>query len=335
MDQEASAKREFYDILDEELDEEIAQLTANKTRVTKLFDIPSKPKSDDLPGPQALRPISALGLIRHSRLTRAKYEAAMNTFFERLGVRVLPSFEDIEYAKQFCYPENVKVTPQKAYISLEDLAAHTTMRILEGNQENINYGLKEFTTTRDIIYVEMSMMIYMKDEGESLMGVYISPIKLEYKGNNQEGNNVAFKQTILWESANFEIEQSGRPHQLEFTRLSKDYVVDIIREVEVNTQKLSNDIHCFKFEDKMSMDVSYSFIMADSITDLLADDVVFSYGSMNELQSLLFLEGLTRERLEYTDPVVLASRQRAKRKKAESAEKYDYDDDDQEVYCFV
>lgn len=290
-----------------DLDNEIAQITSVKTNNTKLYNIPPRSEiTKKRPGLQIMSRIRALGLIRHARLTQENYTKLTETFSRSFGMEIFPKFEEVECVMRTCYPMNALVTNEKYYVALEDLAAHTSLRILEGHRDNIQPILNRFCTTFDTSYTEISMMIHIKDEDSSLMGVYLCPMKLVYKGNSK--GEIAEHPVTLWESDCPNVENSGRPHLLEFATLSKDYVQWTKEDVEKEAQQLSKESHCFQYEDKTMVRVSYSFEFSDTFEELMTDNVTFSTGEMSETERRVYLEGFSRERLEYTDPVVLECR---------------------------
>lgn len=290
-----------------DLDNEIAQITSVKTNNTKLYNIPPRSEiTKKRPGLQMMSRIRALGLIRHARLTQEMYIKLTQIFATNLGLEVFPKFEEVECVMKTCYPMNALVTNDKYYVALEDLAAHTTLRILEGHRDKIQPILNKFCTTLDTSYNEISMIVHMKDEESSLMGVYVCPMKLVYKGNSK--GETAEQPVVLWESDCPKVEHSGRPHLLEFATPSKDYVQETMEDVEKETQQLSKESHCFQYEDKSMVRVSYSFEFSDTFRKIMADNATFSTGEMSEVERRAYLEGFSRERLEYTDPVVLECR---------------------------
>lgn len=177
---------------------------------------------------------TALALLVDADLTKYQYET-LKAVLQKEGYNILPPYMYVLDEKKKCYPENVVCSETKASVNLQSLLDHTTHRLFESfSKEKMKDINLECTLTSkwgcdgSSGHREYNQSLPSDCSDKNILMASMVPLSLSTSNESYWQNNTPSSTRLC------------RPISFEFTKETKEKVLDLVNTMSANIDKLNN-----------------------------------------------------------------------------------------------
>lgn len=218
--------------------------------------------------PDVLSPDEALSLLVECKLSKSQYKTIRSVSIAK-NSKLYPSYEQVQKAKEKCYPEGIVATESGASVSLQALLNHTTERIIMSQSEVIKSLCEKSVADFDLIckwgcdgtsgqsaYKQKFSDAGSTSSDENIFFISLVPLQLVHV--NKETNT----EIIVWKNPRTSSTRFCRPIKVLFLHETAEVTrkeVELIKEEEAKLEPFE----IIMFRKTVTVNFKLAFTMVD------------------------------------------------------------------------